>query len=372
MLYQPNGRGGKPLPKNFVSPRVIALPTKQLSFIVFVMACVVSCSAFGIATAEESQPDDGLEGYDFSFPSMGSTVVFSAYSPSEVRITKAFEAAKAEVERLSAILTDYDPSSELSQLHGHSEVNSLSDDLFQVLLAAEDWHRESHGGFDVAIGNLTRLWRAARKRETVPSSEEIRIALQHSGWQHVELNREKKTLRLLDPEVRIDLGGIAAGFIVDRAFEVIQSHGLQRCLINAAGDIRCGAAPPRREGWKIEVASLAKSGPAYRRILLVNASITTSGDLWQSITVDGIRRSHIIDPRIGYGVPGPTSLTLIAESCLDADAGATALCVMSRDQGRTFLEQHSGWSMLRLTKTDRAADTEIEISPNFPKAIDSQ
>ncbi len=125
-----------------------------------------------------------------------------------------------------------------------------------------------------------------------------------------------------------------------------------------------------RSGWKIEVASLKRSGPAFRRIHLSNAAVTTSGDLWQFIEIDGIRRSHIVDPRTGYGIPGPTSLTLIAGTCLEADAGATALCMMSQAERAKLLREHPDWAALSLTRKNDDQNLEIDESPNFPKAVD--
>ncbi len=157
-----------------------------------------------------------LEGYDYSFPSMGSTMSFSAYSPSEALVTNAFGDARREVERLAAMMTDYDATSELSRLHGNLDENRLSEDLFRVLSAAEEWHRISDGGFDVAIGSLTRLWRTARKQEMIPTEDDVTDARSHSGWKHVRLDRPGRTIRIDDPDVRLDLGGIAVGYIVDR------------------------------------------------------------------------------------------------------------------------------------------------------------
>lgn len=322
--------------------------------------------------AEEKAEVVKLEGYDFSFPAMGSTMSFSAYSSSEVRVTQAFEEARSEVERLSAMMTDYVPTSELSRLHGSSQEQRLSDDLFRVLSAAEDWYRISDGGFDVSIGSLTRMWRSARKHDKIPEASEVKQACEHAGWQHVRLDRSARTLRIDDPDVRLDLGGIAVGYIVDRAYEVLLRHGMDRCLINAGGDIRCGRSPPQRPGWKIEVASLKRSGPAFRRVYLSNAAITTSGDLWQYIEIDGIRRSHIVDPRTGYGIPGPTSLTLVATTCLEADAGATALCLMSTNERTKLLSEHPDWAILRLTQKADEPSLDVDESPNFPKAIEEE
>jgi FAD:protein FMN transferase len=314
------------------------------------------------------------EGYDYTFPTMGSSMTLSAYASSEAIAAQAFEKARREVERLAAMMTDYDPSSELNRLHP-SAVDSIpftspriSEELFDVLSLAERWHRDSDGGFDIAIGNLTRLWRQHRKRETLPTAEGLETALSKSGFCHLRLQHATKQLVFLERDVRIDLGGIAAGYIVDRAYESLKGDGLHRCLINIGGDIRCGDPPPGREGWKIEIASIRSRGPAFRRIYLANAAVTTSGDLWQYTTVNGQRRSHILDPRTGLGVLGPMSVTLIAPSCVEADAGATALCIFNAEQSRKFLGQRPSYHTLYL-RLDERGDILSHASQNFPPAI---
>jgi thiamine biosynthesis lipoprotein len=182
--------------------------------------------------------------------------------------------------------------------------------------------------------------------------------------------------------VKIDLGGIAAGYIIDSAFDVMAKHGLTICLINAGGDIRCGDAPPGRTGWRIEVAPLAESPTTsdtkkspvsdpqpLRRILLSNASIVTSGDLWQFYEFEGIRRSHIIDPKTGMGVPGPSVVAVIAKRCMDADAAATAISVMGIDRGMRFASQQHDLDAMIVVRDQQTNELQIRVTNRFPEGV---
>ncbi|MDZ4852427.1 MAG: FAD:protein FMN transferase [Pirellulaceae bacterium] len=335
-----------------------------------------------------------LDGYELTFPAMGSTITLNAYSDSEAKIERAFGAVRIEIDRLVAILSDYEPDSELNRNHRQAtQTNSISEELFQVLKASEEWFNHSDGAFDAAIGNLTRRWREARKLGELPSQTEIDEAMRHSGWQKIELNKTERTLTLLDPEVRIDLGGIAAGYIVDRAFEVLLAHGLKQVLVNDGGDIRCGESPPGREGWRIEIASIGSTNidklaansiqkkakpkprsqidklPPLRRIYLKNAAITTSGDLWQFIEIDGQRRSHILDPRTGYGVPGPAAVVLIAPTCIEADAGATTLSVLGPTRGLELITKYPGYEALMASRPSSDGSIVSTVTSGFPIGI---
>lgn len=336
-----------------------------------------------------------LEGYDLTFPAMGSSITLNAYSDSEAKVEQAFIAVRFEIDRLVTILSDYEPNSELNRLHREATTpKPISSELYEVLLASENWHARSNGAFDVAIGNLTRLWREARKRSEVPSKLDVAEAVRNSGWDKIQLNKSDRTLTLLHPKVRIDLGGIAAGYIVDRAFEVLLAHGLSHSLVNDGGDIRCGDAPPGRSGWRIEVASLwplssekilsqqAKSSGELpsppdkresplplRRIYLKNAAITTSGDLWQYIEIDGQRRSHILDPKTGYGVVGPTLVTVIAPTCIEADAAATTVSVLGRERGLALVSEDASLEALVASRPSDTSPIDLSVTSGFPVNI---
>ena len=359
----------------------------------FVAICFLVVGT-SLSIAQEREPRK-LDGYDLTFPAMGSTISLSAYSDSEAKVEQAFNAVRVEIDRLVAILSDYEPNSELNRLHREATTpKPISRELFEVLMASEQWHARSNGAFDAAIGNLTRLWRESRKRRELPSKLDIAEAVQNSGWNKIQLNRSERTLTLLDPKVRIDLGGIAAGYIVDRAFEVLLAHGLPHSLVNDGGDIRCGDAPPGREGWRIEVASLwspssdngpprkatFSSGPQaspenrqpplpLRRIYLKNAAITTSGDLWQYIEIDGQRRSHILDPKTGYGIVGPTLVTVIAPTCIEADAAATAVSVLGRERGFALVSQEPSLQAIFASRLSDESPIVVSLTSDFPVGI---
>lgn len=284
--------------------------------------------------------DGAVEGYEQQFPSMGTLVTLQAFATDPTQAQTAFAAAQAEVERLVAIMSDYDPDSELSQINrlaGSGQWSQVSPELWEVLEASDRWHQLSDGVFDASLGALTRMWRKARRQNKIPTHSEIENALERCGWKHVEFDRDQKRVRLNIAGMYLDLGAIAKGYIVDRAFQKLQNDGLTSCMVNAGGNLRCGAAPPDRPGWRIEISSLQEGEPPLQRIFLKNAAISTSGDLWQFTMIDGKRRSHILDARTGIGIEGPVSVSVIAPNAQDADAASTSLCILGRERGLEVL-----------------------------------
>lgn len=332
-------------------------------------------TAAGVAQPPNESPaetkESSLVGFQYRFAAMGTMVEFKAFGDSESQVTEAFKEAEKKVLELAAILTDYDPKSETRQLatSATSEPKPVSDSLWQVLQASEDWYRRTDGAFDASLGSLTKLWRKYRRSSKVPTEEEILTAKKLSGWRYVQLYSTQQSVRLEKEGVSFDFGAIGKGYIVDAAFDLLREHGLGCCLVNISGNMRCGNAPPGRKGWRIQVSPLEENGSPLRQIQLSNESIATSGDLWQFVVMEGVRRSHILDPRTGYGVPGPIAATVVSQNATDADACATAACIMNPADLEALLAEFPRISILRASKSSQGEVTTLEFG-DFPKPMD--
>jgi thiamine biosynthesis lipoprotein len=133
--------------------------------------------------------------------------------------------------------------------------------------------------------------------------------------------------------MKLDLGGIAKGYAADEALKILKNHGITRALVAAAGDIVVSAPPPEKSGWQIEIDSPPKIIP------LANSAVSTSGDLFQHVELDGIRYSHIVDPRTGIGLTNQITVTVIAANSTTADALATAVSVLGAEKGRALAKK---------------------------------
>lgn len=314
-----------------------------------------------------------FQGYEYQFPAMGTLVQLKAYAPSDQQAERLFKAAEARVQAISAVLTDYNSKSETRQLtsRAHDHFVSVSPDLWKVLSASDHWHNLSSGTFDSSLGQLTTLWRKYRRAKPKnPPRESIEKALAESGWGHVELDCEKQSIRIDAPNIRLDFGGIGKGYAVDEAYKILQDGGLTRCLVNMSGNMRFGDPPPERDCWRIEIAPVGQGGKPLRRISVSNTSIATSGDLWQFTVVDGQRRSHILDPRTGLGVPGPISATVLAATATDADAMATIATILDEETLRALHAKHPKYAILvarkEQTQTSEQSALQVKIYGRFP------
>ena len=277
---------------------------------------------------------------------MGVEWVVTLHAASAEAGEEAVRAALDEVERLDAILSDYRPDTELSRLSAASPTPRpvpVGDDLWEVLVRAVAVRDASDGAFDPTVGPLTALWRQARKSGVLPTARRLAEALAATGPETLRLVEDERSVALLRPGMRLDLGGIGMGFAIDRALALLRDRGVTAALIDASGDVGASGPPPGSPAWRIAVDPIPGRLPASTgRVALARAAITTSGDARQAVSIGGRRYSHIVDPRTGIGVHGPAAVTVIAPDATAADALATAASVLGPVRGRTLLENQAG------------------------------
>ncbi|HWB11185.1 MAG TPA: FAD:protein FMN transferase [Pirellulales bacterium] len=279
--------------------------------------------------------------YEFEQTHMGQPIKITLYAPDERIANLGADAAYARIAELDATLSDYKPDSELSKLSataGNGRAVPLSRDLWTVLDRSQSLAEQTGGAFDVTVGPYVRLWRRARRNKEFPSQERLDDARRAVGYGKLKLDAAKHTAELAAPGMRLDLGGIAVGYAVDEAMAELRKHGITRALIDASGDMLVGDPPPGAKGWKIGIAPLDATGPPSRYLSLRRAAVTTSGDAFQHVVLDGKRYSHIVDPATGLGLTDQSSVTVIAGDCTTADSMATTVSVMGPEKGLKLID----------------------------------
>ena len=255
---------------------------------------------------------------------MGLPVRIRLYSSSEEAAGTAVAAAFARIAALDQMMSDYRPDSELRRLG--SSWSPVSRELFAVLERAIEIADATGGAFDPTVGPLVALWREARHSRRLPDATALDAAKRFVGWRLVELDRARPAVRLAREGVRLDLGGIAKGYIIQQALQAMIPFGVTRALVEAGGDIVVGDAPPGRDGWSIDVTG-SEAEFVARAARLTNAALATSGPTAQFVEIDGVRYSHVVDPRTGLGLTNQVTARVIAANGATADALATALTV---------------------------------------------
>lgn len=279
---------------------------------------------------------------------MGTLVEVQAGGP-KARVEEAITAAFREIARIERMMS---PSGEgeLAQLNAraHSRPVRVSFELFQLLERSMDYHELTGGKFDITLGKLLELWgfsssfgepeEAQSPPQQPPPLEAIKAVLTER-W--LKLDREKRTVQL-GPNAKLDLGGIAKGYAVDRAIEVLREHGVRAALVNAGGDIRVLGRRPgllNSRPFKIAIQHPRAEDEILGIVELTDRAIATSGDYERYFVADGVRYHHILDPATGWPAQGCISVTVIAPTALEADALATGVFALGPEQGLALLER---------------------------------
>jgi thiamine biosynthesis lipoprotein len=302
--------------------------------------------------------DDGpaLRRFEFTEPHMGTAFTLILYSGDDPTASRASRAAFDRIKALDRTLTDYDPDSELMRLCARAggPPVAVSPDLFEVLSRSKALYERSGGAFDVSIAPVVRLWRRARRDRVKPDPDLLAKALALVGSDAILLDPLKKTVELKRPGMKLDVGGIAKGYASEEAIKVLKREGIASALVAGSGDIVVSGPPPGRPGWSIAVAPLgpAGEGGSSPTIVLRDAAVSTSGDAEQFVEIDGVRYSHIVDPKTGLGLTERRSVTVIAPEGITADGLDTAACVLGPDKGLALIESTPGAAGLfvRITK----------------------
>jgi thiamine biosynthesis lipoprotein len=288
----------------------------------------------GLFAAAQDSPKD-LRRFSFTAPGMGTRFHITLYAP-EAGYPEAEEAARAAFDRvaaLNAIFSDYEPNSEINRASAATTPWSASPDLFALSSRALQLAQLTDGAFDPTLGQLSRLWRSARQRQKLAPPDRLQKALAATGWQHLQLHPATQSLSLTQPNLLLDFGGIAKGYAADQMLALLKSSGFPIALVLAGGDTAAGDPPPGQTGWTITLRTgIDDNSPVS--LPLANRSVSTSGDLYQFIELDGTRYSHLIDPKSGLGLTRRIACSVIAPDTTTSDALATALCLIGPDQGR--------------------------------------
>lgn len=298
-------------------------------------------------------------------PTMGTrwTALFFAapgFDPAPVQA-----ALQAAVDTVDAQMSTWRPDSDLMRLNAApvGEWQDIPAGLAHVLKLGLAIGRASGGAFDIGMGDAVRAWGFGPAAADPQAIHAAMQALRRPAHEALELNGDR--LRKTAP-ITLDLNGIAKGYGVDRLAGALQGHGIGDALVGIDGEMRAMGLRPDGTPWTIAVEAPERDRRAPHSVLsLHEAAVATSGDYRHWVTVRGRTLSHTMDP--GRGAPlltSPASVTVIAASCAEADAWATALMVSGVDAGAR-LAAASGLDALFLTRDDAGGVRSLGVGPLF-------
>jgi len=255
--------------------------------------------------------------------------------------------AEKEFSRLEKVFNIYDKKSEISKVNLKAGVKpvKVSKDLIDLLELSKQLYTFTDGAFDPSIGRVILFWKKLMKDKTItslPKKEEIDRLMKFRGMDNIVIDKDASTVFIKKKGIILDLGGIAKGYMVDKAVQALKKSKIDSALINAGGDLFCLGRFEGRD-WKIGIRSPESLSVILKVIDADNSAVATSGDYEQFFKYKGSVYSHIINPKTGYPISNPArSVTVSAPNATTADGMATAFFVLGKDKIPGFLyRKHS-------------------------------
>lgn len=273
--------------------------------------------------------------FEFTHPQMGTmfrVVVYASDSAVAQDVTKK---AFVRLDELNLTLSDYREDSEVNTLcrtAGSDQYIKVSVDLWNILQESVKAAKLSEGNFDVTIGPLTQLWRRMKRQKQLPTPTQISEAKTKIGIEKIFFNKANQSVMLETKGMRLDFGGIGKGFAEDEMLKVLKENGIKSALIEAGGNIVVSNSPTDSpKGWEIIINQ--------EKYYLKNCGVSTSGDAYQFVEIEGKKYAHILDPKTGIGYAEPHQVSIIAKNGTISDWLSTALYLMPTESGQKLAKK---------------------------------
>lgn len=295
---------------------------------------------------------------------MGTIVEILLIGEEQTKAEKTALQAFHEFRRIEQLMSPMIEGGDIFRINksaGRRWVNVSSETLYVIKKSIEISER-SNGGFDITVAPLVELWRKARAKGNPPSEEELKRSLELVGFKNILVSQDGKIL-LRKEGMSIDLGGIAKGYAVDKAFELLKKLGYKNMIVNAGGDLRAGGQK-FGQPWLIGIQDPRNSEKLITKISLTDNALATSGDYEKFFIYQGKRYHHIINPKDGLPSEGCRSVSVIAKEGILADAMATTIFVLGPERGYKVCQNEKELDCLIIDN-----DGNINITPNLKGKI---
>jgi len=295
---------------------------------------------------------------------MGTIVEITLIGENREKTEKAAHQAFQEIKRVEQLMSPKTITGDIFRVNQSAgkEWVEVSTETLNVIKESKEISRLSEGGFDITVGPLIELWRRAREKGILPSEEDLKRILDLVDYRNVLIDREGKIF-LKRKGMSINLGGIAKGYAVDKAFEVLKVLEYKNVIVNAGGDLRSGGLKLDHP-WSVGIQDPRIPQKIMATLSITEGAVATSGDYEKFFIYRGKRYHHILDPRNGSPAEECQSVTILYKKGMMADAMATAIFVLGPEKGYSLCQRIEGMDCLMVDKEGK-----IILSPGLKGRI---
>lgn len=292
---------------------------------------------------------------------MGSNFGYTAVHVRDTAAWEAILAADAEVVRIEKLISSWDPNSQTSEINRMAGIEpvEVEPELYGLIARSLKISRLTEGCFDISFASIDRLWKFDGSMTQLPDEADIRASVARINYQNIILDPERHSVFLKEKGMKIGFGGIGKGYAANRAAAVMKEMGIEAGVVNAGGDLLAWGSDPKGEPWHVGIADPEKPGTVLAWIPAFDGAIVTSGDYERFAMIDGVRYSHIIDPRTGYPATGIKSVTITCPDAELADAIATSVFVLGVEKGKELVDKLANVECLIITDQNKTIASKL-------------
>ncbi|MFV8343247.1 FAD:protein FMN transferase [Flavobacterium sp. XS2P39] len=275
---------------------------------------------------------------------LGSPFEVTAVASDTVKADQYIDLAVAEVKRIESLISDWIPASQISEVNRNAGIKAIKVDteVFDLVGRAIKISQITSGAFDISYASMDKIWKFDGSMKTMPTAEAIKKSVAKIGYKNIILDKKEQTIFLKLEGMKLGLGGIGQGYIADKVKELLLSKGCLSGIVNVSGDINTWGKQPDGKPWTVGIVNPLNKNKIFATFPLEDSAVETSGSYEKYVVFNGIRYSHIIDPRTGYPAAGIASVSVFAKQTEIADALATGIFVLGVEVGLDLVNQMKG------------------------------
>lgn len=275
---------------------------------------------------------------------LGSPFEITVVATDSIQANSYIDLAVSEVKRIENLISDWIPTTQISKVNQNAGIVPVKVDLevYELVERATKISKLTSGAFDISYASMDKIWKFDGSMKEMPTPEAIKKSVEKVGYQNIILNPKDTTIFLKNQGMKLGLGGIGQGYIADKIKIVLQEKGCTSGLVNVSGDINTWGTQPNGDTWTVGIVNPMNKNKIFATFPLNDSAVETSGSYEKYVTFNGIRYTHIIDPRTGYPASGIVSVSVFAKQTELADALATGIFVLGVEVGLDLVNQLKG------------------------------
>ncbi|MGQ1911624.1 FAD:protein FMN transferase [Marinifilum sp. RC60d5] len=300
---------------------------------------------------------------------MGSRFEITAVSTNQEKAKVAIQAGITEIKRIEQLISSWDENSQTSEIIHNAGIKpvKVNQELFNLIRRSKKISNLTHGAFDISYASMDKIWKFDGSVNSLPNPADVAASVSKINYKNIILDKDNTSVFLKNKGMKIGFGAIGKGYAANKALELMSKMDLDGALVNASGDLISWGKDEGGKSWRIGISNPKEKNHIFSWLTIDETAVVTSGNYEKFILIDGERYSHIIDPRTGYPVKGLSSVTIICPNAELADALATSVFVLGKEDGLKLINKLKGIECIMVTD-DQNMITSDNLKLEYHKA----